>query len=600
MKQTLAPASLLAIGLALPAMAQDYTILDTITVYANQSSLPLSRTGASVDVIDKDDIADTPSASLSSIISGTAGVTFTQPDGPGGLSYSGANYVRLRGLDQKYAPVLLNGIDISDPSATQTSFDWKNTLLGGISRVEVVKGAQSALYGSEAVAGVIAITAAQAPEEPGREGSVAIEAGSYGTARGTLSYGIATDNAGFAVTASRVRTDGISAYSNDDEEDGFAGGQYTFDAYYRVTPDIKVGLTGFAFDSEFDYDPGASTGDTQQRGLRAYVEADTGAVHHEFDMSRFTVDRDTPLSFIQAYEGERDKVGYNGTWTATDALTVSFGADWTRETAESFTDDEVVVRGLFGEVQYAATPDLDLALSVRHDDNLQFGGFTTGRAALNWRLRDDLTIRSTLANGFRAPSLNELFGGFGANPNLDPEKSRSFDLGLEKTFANGAEVTATLFYTEIDDLIQYTTAYNQVEGTSVSKGVELSGLLPISDRVTLTGAFTYTDARDSDNDPLQRVPRYALDLGVAADITDRISASASLQRRADLPATFGTGFTPEDVANYTVVNAQLGYAFDNGIDAYVRVENLFDREYEPIPGYETSGRAAYVGIRASF
>lgn len=600
MTRLLCSASLLALA-TLPASAQQAMDLDMITVFANQSDLPLSRTGTTVDIIDEDAIEDAPSASLSSIISRTAGVTFTQPDGPAGLSYSGANYIRLRGLDQKYAPVLLNGIDISDPSATQTSFDWKNTLLGGVSRIEVVKGSQSALYGSEAVAGVIALTAAQAPEEPGRTGSVALELGSFGTARATLGYGVATETSGIAITAARLRTDGFSAFNTESESDGFAGGQYTFDTYYRVTPDVKIGLTGFSFDSEFDYDPGDNTGDTLQRGLRAYVEADTGAVHHEFDISRFTVDRDAPLSFIPTFEGEREKVGYNGSWVASDAITVSFGADWTRETAESFTDDDVEVRGLFGELQYAATPDLDLALSVRHDDNSQFGGFTTGRAALTWRATDSVTIRSTLANGFRAPSLNELYGSFGANPNLDPEKSRSFDLGVEKTYANGASVTATLFYTEIDDLIQYTTAYNQVSGTSVSKGLELSGALPITDRVTLTGAFTYTDARDSDDDPLQRVPRYALDLGLSADITDHISASASLQRRADLPATFGaTGFTPQEVDDYTVVNAQVGYAFDNGVDAYVRVENLFDADYEPIPGYNTSGRAAYFGVRASF
>jgi len=600
MHRILSSVSILALT-ALPAAAQDVMDLDMITVFANQTDTPLSRTGTSVDIIDEDEIADTPSASLSSVISRTPGVTFTQPDGPAGLSYSGANYVRLRGLDQKYAPVLLNGIDISDPSATQTSFDWKNTLLGGISRVEVVKGSQSALYGSEAVAGVIALTAADAPDAPGREGSVAAEVGSFGTASATLSFGAANENAGIAVTASRVRTDGISAFSGDSEKDGFAGGQYSFDAYYRVTPDVKVGLTGFAFDSEFDYDPGANTGDTLQRGLRAYVEAQTGAVFHEFDISRFTTEREAPLSFTPYFEGERDKIGYNGTWTATDALTLSFGADWTRETADSFTDDDVIVRGVFAELQYAATPDLDLALSVRHDENSEFGGFTTGRAAVSWRATDSLTVRSSLANGFRAPALNELFGPFGANPDLDPEQSRSFDLGVEHSYANGATVTATVFYTEIDDLIQYTTAYNQVSGTSVSKGLELSGSLPVTDRVSLTGAFTYTDARDSNDDPLQRVPRYALDLGVTADITDRFSASASLQRRADLPPTFGaTGFTAQEVDDYTMVNAQLGYAFDNGVDAYVRVENLFDTDYEPIPGYETSGRAAYFGLRASF
>ncbi|SNR26463.1 TonB-dependent receptor plug domain-containing protein [Puniceibacterium sediminis] len=582
------------------AAAQDILQLDPITVYANQSDLPLSRTGASVDIIDADEIKGSASDSLTDIMSQTPGVTFTQAGGPGGLSYSNTGGIRIRGLGDRYVTVLLNGIDISDPSSPQTSFDWKNVLGGGIGRVEIVKGAQSALYGSEAVGGLVALTAADAAEEPGTSGSVGIEVGSYGTRRATLSYGVSTDRSGLAVTASRTRTDGFSAFSSDSEKDGFAGGQYSFDAYYDLTPDLRLGLTGFSFDSEFDYDSGANTADTRTRGLRAYVEATTGPLQHTFDISRFTMDRTTPLGFTPEFEGMRDKIGYNGSWTASPALTLSYGADWTQETADSFTKKEVRVTGAFTEMQYAATPDLDLALSVRHDENSQFGGFTTGRAALTWRARNDLTLRSTLANGFRAPSLNELYGNFGANPKLDPEQSRSFDLGVEKTFVGGASVTATLFYTEIDDLIDYTTAYNQIDGTSASKGIELSGKMPVTDRITLTGAFTYTDSRDKDENPLQRVPRYALDLGILADITDQISAAASLTRRADLAATYGASGVQSVPSDYTVVNAKLGYDFGNGVEGYVRVENLFDEQYEAIPGYQTSDRAAYFGVVASF
>ncbi|ETX13063.1 hypothetical protein OCH239_13670 [Roseivivax halodurans JCM 10272] len=594
-----------SIALALPAASraqeQEAIELDPITIYGNQADLPISRTGASVAIIEEDALQTAPSASLTDIIADTPGVTFTQTGGPAGLSYGNINYSRVRGLDQKYAPVLFNGIDISDPTSTGTSFDWANLMLGGLSRAEVVKGSQSALYGSEAVAGIFALTGADAPEAPGTEGSIALEAGAFNTRRASLSYGAATERAGFAVSASRARTDGFSAFSSDGEEDGFAGGQYSFDAYYNVSQDLRVGLTGFSFDSEFDYDPNPNTGDTLQRGLRAYVEAQTGAVAHSFNVSRFSIDRETPNAYYTEYEGERDEVSYLATWDTSPALTLSYGADWTLETAASTTDEEIEVIGLFGEAQYAATETLDLSLSLRHDDNSQFGGSTTGRAALTWRAAPDLTVRSSLGNGFRAPSLSELYGTFGANPDLDPETSRSFDLGVEKTFVSGAQVTATLFHTEVDDLIQYVEEYQQVSGTSVSQGIELSGEVPLGDRVTLTGAYTYTDARNANDDPLERVARHALDLGLAADITDRIQAGASLQHRADLPDTFGaTGFSRQEVDDYTVANARFGYSFGEGREAYIRVENLFDADYEVIPGYETSGRAAYFGVRASF
>ncbi|MBV2360507.1 TonB-dependent receptor [Thalassococcus sp. CAU 1522] len=605
MTRFLSTASVLALT-SLPVSAQGIAAeeiiqLEEITVFGNLNETPLKNTGANVAIVTSGDLARDATQSVSESLSRRAGVTFTNSGGAGGLSYGSPTNIRLRGLSEVYVPVLLNGIDISDPSGTQNSFNWSNILGTGITRAEVVKGTQSALYGSEAVAGVIGLTAAQAPEAGERAGLLELEVGSYGTRRATLNYGIAGERAGFAISASRATTDGFSAFSDGSDDDSFAGTQVSFDTYYDVTENIRVGLTGFSFNSDFDYDPANNTGTAKLTGLRAYLDAETGAVRHRLDVSRFRSKREFPLAFFDLFEGERDKFGYVGTWTASESLQVSYGADWTRETAQSFTEDETVTRGVFAEIQYRATPDLDLALSLRHDDHSEFGGFTSGRAALSYRMQSDLTLRASLANGFRAPSLNELFGPFGANPDLDPETSRSADIGIEKTYGNGSYVSATLFYTEVDDLIGYTTAYNQVEGTSVSKGVEIEGEWVATDRISVFGAFTFTDARDADGDPLQRVPRYALDLGINARLTDALSLSANVQRRADFAPTFGaTGFTPQDVKDHTVVNAQADYTFNNGTTAYLRVENLFDEQYEVIPGYQTSDRAAYFGIRATF
>ena len=210
-----------------------------------------------------------------------------------------------------------------------------------------------------------------------------------------------------------------------------------------------------------------------------------------------------------------------------------------------------------------------------------------------------------LSNGFRAPSLYELYDPTYGNPGMDAETSRNAELGVEKLFGYGASAQATLFYTEIDNLIDYnftTNRYSQVPGTTVSKGLELSGRLPLTDRATLIGAFTYTDSRDRNDDPSARVPRYDLSLGVDARLTDKLRGMLNVKRIADVPDDYGpTSMDPDvPVKDYTLLSASVDYAVTDKVSAYLRIENLTDEQYQVIPGYQTSDRAAYFGVVATF
>ncbi|QFS83634.1 Vitamin B12 transporter BtuB precursor [Roseivivax sp. THAF40] len=605
--------SVLALSLPLSVHAQDVLELAPITIYGNVTDLPLSRTGATVEIIDEEALEDAPSQTLAETVASQPGVSYTQAGGPGQPAF-----VRLRGLPQRYAPVLVNGIDVTDPSGVQSQFDWSNILASGVTGAEIIKGSQSALYGSEAVGGVIALTAARAPDAPSREGSVSIEAGAYDTQSATLSYGLATERAGFAFSFGGTQSEGYNAVDlpGYDEDDGFEAKQASLDAYVDVTDTLRLGLTGIYNASKGDFDPtfgivpsDLEDGDyeTYQRGYRGYAELQTGAFTHSLELSQFRIGRDSTNAFgTSTFEGERRKIGYLGEWDIGGGTILSFGADRTIEEAESAPDD-VETDGLFAELVYAATPDLDFALSLRNDHHSEFGDFTAARGAVTWRATPDITVRASVANGYRAPSLYELYDPTYGDASLDPEESVSFDLGIEKVYANGASVSATLFKTEIDDLIVFdgTIApfggYAQSSGTSTSEGVEIAAFLPIGDRIGLTGAFTYTDARDADDDPELNVPRYDLSLGIDAEITDRVSGGLTLRHVADFPDTFNADFSRVDsVDDYTVVNARASFAVTDDIEAYLRVENLFDSDYETIPDYDAPGRSAYFGVRASF
>ncbi|MBU2960112.1 TonB-dependent receptor [Citreicella sp. C3M06] len=622
MKHALATVSALALSAA-AAQAQDNAAyeLPSLTLYASETPTELSRTGSSVTVLTQEQIETSPETSLADTLDRVPGVNVVRNGAPGATTS-----LSIRGLPNQYAPVFINGIRVSDASSTQAAFNFGGILPGGVSRAEVVRGAQSALYGSDAIAGIVAIDLAKAPEETGETGALSVEYGAFGTTNAAASYGVAGENWGLAVTASRLATDGFSSIDLDaaDDEDGYTANQYGFDGYFQATPDLRIGLSGFAYDGAGDYDsndwtdPGSGSFETDSWALRAYAQLQTGTVAHELSFSRYDIERSfDAVGWSDEFGSTRDVAAYSGTWEASAAATLSFGLERSIETADfsaatydafwsrngtGYSDEETGNTAAYAELAYAITPDVDATVSVRHDEQSEFGGEWSGRATLSWRATNALTLRGAWAKGYRAPSMYELFSPSYGNEDLTPETSQSVEFGADYAFAGGASIGATVFHTSIDDLIEYdyaTSRYGQLSGTSVSRGLELSGAMPLSDRLSLTGGYTYTDARDDDDAPLQRVPRYDLTMGLDAQITDALSAGVSLTHKADFPDTYGAAST-DSVDDFTVVNARFGYQIADNWEAWARVENLFDADYEVIPDYQTSGRAWYFGVRASF
>jgi vitamin B12 transporter len=224
-----------------------------------------------------------------------------------------------------------------------------------------------------------------------------------------------------------------------------------------------------------------------------------------------------------------------------------------------------------------------------------------------WQIGSETALRAVLSTGFRAPSLYEMFSAAGS-PTLRPEQSRSAELGVERHFGEAGVIKATVFYTEIDNLIGFDGAatacgsgygcYNQVPGTTVSKGVEFSGSYALDARYTLFGNYSFTDARNK-GARLARVPMHDLVVGVEAAFNDRLSGRLAVQHVADiLPSPFAPA--GNKVGDYTLVNVGLDFAVTKKATAYLRVDNLLNEDYETAGGYNMPGRAFAFGVRASF
>ncbi|MDK3017587.1 TonB-dependent receptor plug domain-containing protein [Pseudodonghicola flavimaris] len=613
MKKLLTTASALALCVAGAAQAEEAYELDEITISASKSgtATPLDRTGASVEVITREELEKAGETSVADYLTRDPGVTVAN-NGPMGTTST----MRIRGLDGKYIKVLVDGIDVTDPSSTQTQFNWTGLTTNNIERIEILKGSSSALYGSRAVAGVVNITTLSRPAEPGSETNVAVEGGSNDTWHGAASYGYSGTRGGLSFGIDRIITDGFSASAGGTEADGYQGTRLTFSADIMATDALKLGLSAYTLDAEGNFDEYGSDGappydeytTVETRAIRAFGQLDLGAWTHNFSASYYSNDRVSSSNGIDTpFNSERKRVDYSGSYAFSDMLNLTFGTDWEEEYYDSGTDSgKVRTTGGFGELLYSPTANLDLAASLRFDDHSTFGGYWTDRLAAAYHLTPGTVLRFVTATGFRAPSLYELNNALYGNPNLDPEESQSYELGIEHDFGAGRLVKATAFYTEIDNLIQYVSLYDstgawvggqyqQVTGTSTSQGIELSGEWAVNDALGLYANYTYTDAEDATGARLLRVPRHAVNLGLDADLINGWSGQVNLHYVADRADEYGT--VMED---YTVVNLGVAYALTDSAQAYVRVENLFDEAYQTAAGYNASERAVYVGLRASF
>ncbi|WP_456389061.1 TonB-dependent receptor plug domain-containing protein [Profundibacter sp.] len=614
MKHLSVTASAIAIACAQPALAEERFDLGNITVFANKSGLEtdLDRTGATVEIITQEDLEQAGETSVAEYLARLPGLSASAN---GGLGTSST--LRVRGLDGKYIKVLVDGIDVTDPGSTQTQFNWGGLTTSNISRIEVLKGSSSSIYGSRAIAGVVNITTVQRDGEPGTNVTLDAEGGSFGTYRGNATVTTQGERGGLSFSLSRVQTDGFSARDGvaNTEDDGYEATQLNFSGDYQATDTLTLGLSGYALNSEGDFDEFGGDGlppfdeinTTKTRALRVFGELQTGAVQHTFSASTFKNDRiSSSNGFATAFLGERHRVDYTGVYQKSETVTYSFGADWERESFNSGADQgETDNAGLFGEVLYAPNNDLDLAFSVRYDDHSTFGGNLSGRLAAAYRVGAATTLRAVAATGYRAPSLYELNSTFYGNSGLQPEENASFELGVEHQLGGGSFVKATGFYTEIDNLIQFVTLtswplpftgqYQQVAGTSTSQGIELSGQWMLNDAWALFGNYTYTDAKDANGARLLRVPEHDLVLGVDGEFAADWTANLSLRHVADRPTEFGTV-----MADYTVVNAALSYDLTDNATAYLRIENLLDEDYQTSANFTASGRALYVGLRANF
>lgn len=624
--KTLIPAAIAA-ALATAPAAYAETDIGTIVVTPNRTPTEKSKVGSKVETVDEEKIARESKPLVTDYLTLMPGVSVSAPGGAGQETS-----LSVRGADKKYVKTLFNGIDISDPTATQVQTSWEHLTAGGVSGIEVLKGSQSTLYGSDAVAGVIGISTLGGIDL-GLHHDVSIEGGSRGTVRGGYRLTGATETGRFALGLNGLTTDGISRAdirNGNTELDNYRNFTGTFAGEQQLGEAFSVFASGLLIKADGEFDDSGNpptdnlfnTGNTTQKAGRVGFNFDLfdGRFKNTVSAQIFDVERNLHLvsmwgPFDATYRGLRGKVDYQGAFEATDWATLQFGADSERQSAKvtdnfgTDTSDAFSLTGVWAQALLEPVDNMTLTAGGRHDEHSVFGGYNTWRLTGAYLFPDFGTkLHASVGTGYRAPSLYELYAPFGTgNPALKPEQSFSFDVGVEQTLLDGRLVAdLTYFQLDTDNLIDYsyaTFSYVQLPGVTRRWGLEASLVWQAAPWLDLEAAYTFTQTRQPDGLQRPRIPAHDIALSAtvrpAENWTVTGTARAVLDTTDRISPSFGT-FVDVDLDDYVLVDARVAYKWNEDTEFYVRGENLLNQKYQVVKGYGMPGIGVFAGVKARF
>jgi len=601
--------------------------VETIVVSGTRFETSLDQIGQSVSVITSDDIQLRQNVQVFDALALVPGIQ-TQSSGPVGT----ASTVFVRGTPSQSTLVVQDGIVLNSLAATSGGFNFANFDTSDIERIEVIRGAQSTLYGSDAIGGVINIVTKSGAD--GFGGTASIEAGSFGTVRGQGAVYGGDEKLNGRVTVSAQSADGFSAQVGNDEDDGYENITVSGRVTYMPVENLILDAVLRYSDSEVEFDAfgtDIAVSDTEEFNLAAFAThgALDGRLSNRVGVTYSRLESENmqdstgdgkPDNLTFQQQGERLSFEYQGAFEATTWLDLLVGAEHEEADADvpvafvSF-DEDLNQTSFYGLARVKPTDWIDLTGGVRHDDNSRFGGATTMNATTNIRIAETgTTLRASYSEGFKAPTPGQLGANVtsrnfilaaGLNPELAPETSTGWDIGVEQDLkvVPGA-LSVTYFQSDIENLIAFdfvggfspnNSAFFNVDEVT-TEGVEIVLALNPLETLKLQAAYTYLEAIDvATGIQLDNRPEDRFTLDVSWSATDKLNINAQFIYNGDETESFGA---PLD--SFVVVNLRADYDITDRIEIYARIDNLFDEDYFDNSGFNTAPLSAFGGVRVRF
>jgi vitamin B12 transporter len=597
-----------------PSPAPDEAVAsEDVVVTGVRAEQSRRETGQAITVIDRAEIERRQTVIVSDLLATTPGITVTRNGSVGGFTG-----VRLRGAEAEQTLVVIDGVRVNDPSSPGGGFDFANLLSSSVERIEVLRGPNSVPWGSQAIGGVVNIITARPPAdgvnaraqaEYGYSDQVFASAGVSG-GRGALTG---------SLTGGYLRTDGISSAASGSERDGYR--QYGANGRLglEIADGIGLDLRGYYADSRTEIDgfpaPAFTIADTPEfstaqelygyAGLRADLM--DGRLRNRAAFTIADINRDNFVAGtaepLFLGRGRSERYEYQGDFRLVDALRIVGGVE---HEDSRFTDGDVHasvgITSVYGQLIVKPIRQLTITGGARYDDHEQFGSETTlgGDAAL--ALETGTTVRLSYGEGFKAPTLFQLYGGFIGNAELTPERARNYGAGVEQSFLDGrAVIGATYFRRRTRDQIDFdlgTFTYANIARTR-AEGVELELALRPVDALTVTANYSLIDSENRSEganfgNDLARRPRQTVSVNADYRLPFGLGIGGTVTHVGD---SFDNASNTNRLDGYVLASVRAELPIGERLALYGRVENLFDEEYRTVNGYGTVGGSAFGGVR---
>ena len=625
------------VALACPALAQSQLSFpqlndETVVVSATRLPTPVANVASSVTVITAADIERRQDRSLPDVLREVPGLDIVQTGGPGGQTA-----IFMRGTNSNHTKVLVDGIDVADPSTPTGAIDISKFLSGDVARVEVLRGPQGALYGSDAIGGVINITTQAGNGPMTFRGTV--EGGSFETAnqfatlsgqagdfhyRATVQY---FHSGGTPVTPLNLLPAGV--VRNDDAYDNVTA---STKLGYDITGNFDIGLTARYYNSigritgdSFNPVTFASTPSAKQTRVSNLNYETRGTAHLVLWDGRF----DQTLGFAYGSNilatqdpnngagrtsGDRVKLDWQGNVKVAEGETLVLGAETARDALHrgfSFGFPTTLSQGVTTNAGYAEVlTDLPIgfhsSFSVRDDDNSRFGNRVTWRMAPSWVIESSgTTLRASASSGFKAPALQQLFGTFGGNAALKPESSVGYEAGIDqKILGDDLAGGVTWFHNDIRNLITSgpaPTFQNINIGKARTQGVEAYLAWKALETLTFRADYTYTDSLDGTTRlALLRRPRHKASLNASWQAMEPLTLDATLLYVGpQIDGNRDFSIPRRKTTDYVTLDLAASYKLTETWSLFGRIENATDTDYQSPIGFLRPGIGAFGGIKVN-
>lgn len=606
-----------------------------IVITANRAPMPLSAVGQSVTVIGSAEIRTRQTLAVVDLLRLVPGITIARNGGVGSVAS-----VFIRGADSDQTVALIDGVKINDPASPGGGFNFGTLLVGNLNRIEVVRGSQSVIWGSQAIGGVVNMIT-KAPTE-----ALAVTAlGEAGWRNTVQLVGNASGRfgpVGASVGARWFRTDGFSTFNEDrggTERDGFenfaANARFDIRLSQAVSIDLRgsyqngtTDLDGFA-PPTFAFGDTNDVSDTQQFVGYAGLNANLldGRFRNRIAYALTTIERENRNPGSPGFQprttfdslGRNERFEYQGGLDIVDGVQAIFGAE--RENSRLRTEGaggpvsraEARLDGVYLQLSARPAGWLSVNAGVRHDEHDAFGGATLFSANGSVSPNGGATqARFSYGEGFKAPSLFQLYSDFG-NTVLAPESARSIDAGITQTLLGGGlEVGATLFRRTTRNQIDFVSCfgnpspictgrpfgtYDNIRRTR-GEGVEIALRLNPTEALGLSAAYSFIDAKNRDTGrQLARRPQDSMIMSLDWQTPFGATLGGTI---AVVGSSFENAANSVRLAGYTLVDVRASMPVSEHLELFGRVENLFDEAYETALRNGSPRRGAYVGARLRY